>query len=1278
MTFSEMIKQIRTIKNLTQEQLADELNIAFATVNRWEQGITIPQGANKEKLKHYCENNGINFDVENEQYGKTYKKIITASQLKDWFSQQKDLSRGLFPELIARLIKESCSDIEYIRFPSGDDINTDGNDGELILNYKINQFIPCGHSIWELGATTIASSKKINTDFYKRTKKISPSEQENTTFVLITPNTLKDRNKQTKRTNLKKEGHWKDVILLDGIDIEEWLSRCFSTSLWLYEKFNNVKINAYSIKSAINNIESETSPKASLTLYTAYRDNEIKQLKELLNTKQTIKIAGTSFFESYRFVISALAQDESISDSIVVCNNYESFISLDNCIENTILIANFAIQGTLQLKPQNTHILILGNNTMDIKYDMFLFQRPQTILYEILKNDMKLKDSQIQAIQHRAKNNVMLIIREIASENFLYTNEWLSDKAIKDLIPITILGQVNLKDITETKVLEEFLPKNTTIEDYITELKANWENKDNSPIFIYNEQIKVILKEEVWYECGKFVLPNINKIFDILNVIFSDHNPKYDLPIDKQAFSGLYLKQWNYSHNLIEGLFDSIILLAIYNGKQVEVDNFIKQLLSSIDTKEKLLSISPFFCLIAEASPKSFSEYVSTCLKSNDNILNHLFISRTNTNVLLGGHEYCELLWALEKLTFIDDTKFIACKCLFLLGNYDYQYNISNTPKDSLITTLHILRKNALTFQDKQEVMNELIIKYKEKAFYLPIETISKTMISYSTSSLKWRNAVIIDEMPNLKEMYDAYKILIENVLQNLPYKNIKLIEKIIDVQIYMNYQSLNDVKNYITQNYIIEDEEKLELYEYLQKKLYFILRYSKVDTPDDLITKIEELIKIVQPKDILKRNLIYFKDFNYEGCPNKKVMDNSYEKERNKALEFRKKLLTKLSKKYSIKLILDSILKIVPNDMYSGTLFYDVTLDLNDEDLITQIAILNQKYDFIVGYLNRLDVDKVDKIIDNMDYRTAETLAEKFSYNKYIPKRFLTDELLLKTVYKNRRILDKDNENEVNLVKKYNPVGYLCWLCERGNRIDVTNVNEICDILLSLDAEVLKPSFNIGYYEIQNILKSIDNEFYNEKVVTVCFKYLSYFEYNEIPNSIKTYFYLNPKDYISLIANKDGNASFIYHLESFITLPKDFKSNKEAFETYIETFMQFHCEDHNIIDIVHSSLGQILARSFTAKDDELLSLDFKTIIEKYSDEALNRGIIIGYLNARGVRTVSDGSDEMKKYQILHEQSKANQIRFPESAKILEELANDYYRNAKMDKETRLKIEGLL
>ena len=193
-----------------------------------------------------------------------------------------------------------------------------------------------------------------------------------------------------------------------------------------------------------------------------------------------------------------------------------------------------------------------------------------------------------------------------------------------------------------------------------------------------------------------------------------------------------------------------------------------------------------------------------------------------------------------------------------------------------------------------------------------------------------------------------------------------------------------------------------------------------------------------------------------------------------------------------------------------------------------------------------------------------------------------------------------------------------------------------------------------------------------------VCFKYINYFEYNKIPNSIKTYFYFNPKEYISIITNKETNLSLVYHLESFITLPNEFKSNEETFKTYIETFMNFDSEDQNKIDVVHLSLGQILARSFKNGKDEFLPLDLKVIIEKYSNEILNEGIIVGYLNSRGVRSVGDGSDEMEKYKELKEEAKRNQIKYPESARILEIISKNYYNNAQMDKETRLKIDGLL
>ena len=42
MTFSEKVKAVRTQLKLTPEELAHELGVSFATVNRWESGSFKP------------------------------------------------------------------------------------------------------------------------------------------------------------------------------------------------------------------------------------------------------------------------------------------------------------------------------------------------------------------------------------------------------------------------------------------------------------------------------------------------------------------------------------------------------------------------------------------------------------------------------------------------------------------------------------------------------------------------------------------------------------------------------------------------------------------------------------------------------------------------------------------------------------------------------------------------------------------------------------------------------------------------------------------------------------------------------------------------------------------------------------------------------------------------------------------------------------------------------------------------------------------------------------
>lgn len=62
MEFREKIKFVRNKLYLSQEMLAKELGVAFATVNRWETGRCKPNYQTQRKFAEYCKANGISFD----------------------------------------------------------------------------------------------------------------------------------------------------------------------------------------------------------------------------------------------------------------------------------------------------------------------------------------------------------------------------------------------------------------------------------------------------------------------------------------------------------------------------------------------------------------------------------------------------------------------------------------------------------------------------------------------------------------------------------------------------------------------------------------------------------------------------------------------------------------------------------------------------------------------------------------------------------------------------------------------------------------------------------------------------------------------------------------------------------------------------------------------------------------------------------------------------------------------------------------------------------------
>ena len=72
-----LIKQIRTYLNMSQTEFAEQLNVTFATVNRWENGRAVPNKLAQSKMYDLCKEKSVPV------YDMTLKKISeTAETIK--------------------------------------------------------------------------------------------------------------------------------------------------------------------------------------------------------------------------------------------------------------------------------------------------------------------------------------------------------------------------------------------------------------------------------------------------------------------------------------------------------------------------------------------------------------------------------------------------------------------------------------------------------------------------------------------------------------------------------------------------------------------------------------------------------------------------------------------------------------------------------------------------------------------------------------------------------------------------------------------------------------------------------------------------------------------------------------------------------------------------------------------------------------------------------------------------------------------------------------------
>ena len=62
MEFKDRCLQVRLRLNLSQEMFAQKLGVSFATVNRWENGKSIPSKLTMYRFEKFCKENNVTIE----------------------------------------------------------------------------------------------------------------------------------------------------------------------------------------------------------------------------------------------------------------------------------------------------------------------------------------------------------------------------------------------------------------------------------------------------------------------------------------------------------------------------------------------------------------------------------------------------------------------------------------------------------------------------------------------------------------------------------------------------------------------------------------------------------------------------------------------------------------------------------------------------------------------------------------------------------------------------------------------------------------------------------------------------------------------------------------------------------------------------------------------------------------------------------------------------------------------------------------------------------------
>ena len=806
--------------------------------------------------------------------------IVQASDLSR-YADTRD-SQGVIPELVYLLVRQSVPNAISCRIPYGNAVNQPGWDGIVECEDGYPPFVPRGKSYWEIGTGANPQSKATD-DFNKRTAEINDAERADYSFVFVTPRSSMsegwNESKQKKWLDERKDAGWKNIRIIDGVKIADWLREFPALGHWMAKKVGITTtlggiITPREHWDVICSSSEKSDPPLPPGLFIISRDDACTALESVFTRdSRRLILFSESDHDVDDFVAAYLstlekAKAQEYANRCLFIDDEDAWRTVSELRQSHVLVANPKLgldserQDLQTNATQNGHgvIIPLYGSLSGTNHKIIRLGSPSKSQIEESLKEANFPEARARELGGIGGGRISALRRHLLGlESVPPYVKW--DTA-RQLAQAGLACQWNAKNPADLRAMEQLVGKG--YREWIEILRPGTLRSD-SPLIQTDEKWRFVPRGEAWSTLGSLITDeDLDRLKTTAVSVLSEHDPKFDLPKEERFMANIHGKVLTHSGLIRKGIAET---LALIGSRPQALDScsldkaettaifVVRRLLNKADW-QRWASLDSHLPLLAEAAPNEFLSAVEAeLIDLPKSPFHEIFSQEGVSGGLYDSIHISGLLWALETLAWSPDHLSRVSMILANIASIDPGGNWTNRPSNSLTNIFlpwHV--QTTASFEKRKSTIDAIINEQPTVGWNLLLALLPH---SYGATMgchrpvwrefipRDWNDRVLTNEY---LEQIDTYTDRTVNLAKSDLAKLCELIKRLSDLPRTAHESLLEHLSS--SEVLSLPEAERLPLWENLDALVSLNREYSDAGwaLSEDTVNKIAEAAQALTP----------------------------------------------------------------------------------------------------------------------------------------------------------------------------------------------------------------------------------------------------------------------------------------------------------------------------------------------------------------------------------------------------------------------------------------------